>query len=45
VAGQLRFEQTNGNTHVMADVNGDGVADFLIQATGVVGFTPGDFLL
>jgi hypothetical protein len=26
-------------------VNGDGVADFLIQATGVVGFTPGDFLL
>jgi Ca2+-binding RTX toxin-like protein len=45
VAGQLRYEQMNGNTHVMADVNGDGEADFLIQVTGVVGFTPGDFLL
>jgi Ca2+-binding RTX toxin-like protein len=45
VAGQLRFEQTNGNTRVMADVNGDGVADFAIQVTGLVSFTSGDFLL
>ncbi|PVE20484.1 hypothetical protein DC522_32055 [Microvirga sp. KLBC 81] len=45
VAGQLRYEQTNGNTQVMGDVNGDGVADFVIQVTGLVGFTSGDFLL
>ncbi|WP_052955161.1 cadherin domain-containing protein [Microvirga vignae] len=45
VAGQLRYEQTSGNTQVMGDVNGDGVADFVIQVTGLVGFTSGDFLL
>ena len=45
VAGQLRYEQNNGNARVMGDVNGDGVADFVIQVTGLVSFTSGDFLL
>ena len=45
VVGQLRYEQANGSTHVMGDVNGDGVADFVIQVTGLVSFTSGDFLL
>jgi Ca2+-binding RTX toxin-like protein len=45
VAGQLRFEQANGHTHVMGDVNGDGAADFVIQVTGLVSFTSGDFVL
>lgn len=45
VAGQLRYEGTNGNTQVTGDVNVDRVADFVIQVTGLVGFTSGDFLL
>ncbi|HYC94869.1 MAG TPA: cadherin domain-containing protein, partial [Sphingomicrobium sp.] len=44
-AGQLRYEQSNGNTFVMGDVNGDGVADFAIQVIGVINFSSGDFLL
>lgn len=44
-AGELRYEQSDGNTRVMGDVNGDGVADFMIQVTGVVNFGSGDFML
>lgn len=45
VAGQLRYQQTGGNTFVMGDVNGDGVADFVIQVNGTVSFVAGDFIL
>ena len=44
-AGQLRYEQLNGSTFVMGDVDGDGVADFAIEVVGVVNFGSGDFLL
>ncbi|MDP9421702.1 MAG: cadherin domain-containing protein [Pseudomonadota bacterium] len=44
-AGQLRYEQSNGDTFVMGDVNGDGVADFAIQVVGLINFSSGDFLL
>ena len=44
-AGQLRYEQSDGNTFVLGDVNGDGVADFSIQVSGLVSFGSGDLLL
>ena len=34
VAGQLRWELSNGNTIVQGDTNGDGKADFSIQVNG-----------
>lgn len=45
VAGQLRTEVIFGNTYVMGDVNGDGVADFFIKLDGSVPLSAGDFLL
>ena len=45
VAGQLRYQQTGANTFVMGDVNGDGIADFVIQVGGLVNFGSGDFIL
>lgn len=45
VAGQLRYQQTGANTFVMGDVNGDGIADFVIQVSGLVNFGSGDFIL
>ena len=45
VAGQLHYEHSGGNTLVMGDVNGDGVADLVIQVSGLVSLTSGDFLL
>ena len=44
-AGELRYEHSDGNTLVEGDVNGDGVADFVIQVAGLVNFNSGDFLL
>jgi hypothetical protein len=44
-AGELRFEQVDGNTFVSGDVNGDGVADFSIQVNGLVNFSAVDFIL
>jgi hypothetical protein len=44
-AGELRFEKVSGDTHVLADINGDGKADFDIHLEGVVKFTDSDFLL
>ncbi|MEZ5742980.1 MAG: calcium-binding protein [Sphingomonadaceae bacterium] len=43
--GQLRYEQLPSNTAVTGDVNGDGVADFLIILTGLFTLTSGDFFL
>ncbi len=44
-AGELRFEQTGGNTIVQGDVNGDGLADFEIELTGTMTLVEGDFLI
>jgi Ca2+-binding RTX toxin-like protein len=44
-AGQLRYEITGGNTYVYGDVNGDGVADFMIQLLGSHAPTEADFVL
>ena len=51
VAGQLRWfyennsGNSNDNTIVAGDVNGDGVADFQIELDGFVSLTANDFLL
>jgi hypothetical protein len=45
VAGQLRYQQISGNTFISGDVNGDGVADFMIQVNGNITFQSGDFIL
>lgn len=45
VAGQLRAVVTSGNTFIQGDVNGDGVADFVIRVDGVHTLTAADFLL
>ncbi len=44
-AGELRFEQTGGNTIVQGDVNGDGLADFEIELTGTITMVESDFLI
>ncbi|MCE7798306.1 right-handed parallel beta-helix repeat-containing protein [Sphingobium sufflavum] len=45
VAGELRYEVANGNATIMGDVDGDGVADFIITARGVTTLTASDFAL
>ncbi|WP_277622509.1 M10 family metallopeptidase C-terminal domain-containing protein [Sphingomonas telluris] len=45
VAGELRYEESGGNTYVTGDTNGDGVADFLILLDGTHNLTGSDFLL
>ncbi len=44
-AGELRYAQTGGNTIVQGDVNGDGLADFEIELTGIINLVEGDFLI
>ncbi|WP_417723922.1 M10 family metallopeptidase C-terminal domain-containing protein [Salipiger sp.] len=44
-AGELRFGQGGGVTLVQADRDGDGVADFEIELTGLVDLTESDFLI
>lgn len=44
VAGQLRYEQVDGNTYVSGDVNGDGIADFMIRLDGVHSLGSDDFV-
>jgi Ca2+-binding RTX toxin-like protein len=50
-AGELRFEQfdearkKDDYTWVSGDTDGDGAADFIIQASGLVNFVKGDFEL
>jgi Ca2+-binding RTX toxin-like protein len=44
-AGELRYEHSDGNTRVKGDVNGDAIADFVIEVMGLVSFNSGDFLL
>jgi Ca2+-binding RTX toxin-like protein len=45
VAGQLRYETWGGVTTIAGDVNGDGVADLVIQLSGSVPLTASDFIL
>ena len=45
VAGEIRFEQANGDTLVSADTDGDGQADLAIHCTGMIDFNANDFLL
>jgi hypothetical protein len=45
LAGQLRYEQANGNTFVSAGTDGDGVADFAIQVDGLHALRSADFIL
>ncbi|MBG6073842.1 Ca2+-binding RTX toxin-like protein, partial [Polaromonas sp. CG_9.7] len=45
VAGQLRYSLVGGNTVMEGDVNGDAVADFQLELTGVHSFVAADLLL
>jgi Ca2+-binding RTX toxin-like protein len=45
VAGQLRYEQVDGNTFISGDTNGDGVADFMIRLDGLHTLGSGDLLV
>ena len=45
VAGQLRSEVIVGNTFLMADTTGDGVADLWLQLDGTVTVAAGDLAL
>ncbi|TMM46198.1 calcium-binding protein [Qipengyuania marisflavi] len=44
-AGELRFEQIGSSTRVYADVDGDGVADFMIRLNGLHDLQASDFML
>ncbi|WP_417723700.1 calcium-binding protein [Salipiger sp.] len=44
-AGELAYVHEGGNTIVQADVDGDGLADFEIELTGVMDLTADDFLI
>ncbi len=45
VAGQQRSEVISGNTFLIADLNGDGVADLLLRLDGTVTVGAGDLSL
>ncbi len=45
IAGELRAVTQNGNTTLMGDVNGDGVADFQVVVVGGGTLQASDFLL
>ncbi|WP_342236726.1 S8 family serine peptidase [Inquilinus sp. OTU3971] len=45
-AGELRFALTDPTTTTIAgDINGDGVSDFQIRLTGLIGLVAADFVL
>ena len=44
-AGQLRAYQSNGDTFVAGDVDGDAQADFLMYLEGAISLNASDFLL
>jgi Ca2+-binding RTX toxin-like protein len=44
-AGSLRIVTLNGDTFVMADLNGDRISDFTIQLEGIHQLTANDFFL
>ena len=45
VAGQLRWFQSSGMTFVEGDTNGNQLADFQLQLTGLKALTANDFIL
>lgn len=45
VAGQLHYLVSGANTLIEGDFNGDKVADFQIELTGLVTLTGTDFVL
>lgn len=45
LAGQLHYLASGANTIVEGDVNGDKLADFQIQLTGLKTLTAADFIL
>lgn len=45
IAGELRFQESNGVTSVMGDTNGDGLADFTLLMPGAGTLQAADFLL
>lgn len=44
VAGEVRTQVINGNTFVQGDVDGDGVADFMIRLDGIISLTADDLV-
>lgn len=44
-AGELRFTQTDTQTFIYADANGDGKADFSITLDAAINLVKGDFIL
>jgi len=44
-AGELRTYQASGNTYVVGDTNGDGVADFMIRVDGLHSLQASDFII
>ena len=45
VAGQLRSEVISGNTYLIADTNGDAIADLWLRLDGTVTVGAGDLTL
>lgn len=45
IAGQLRYEFVGNDTRVEGDTNGDGLADFEINLTGIIFLTFSNFIL
>lgn len=45
VAGELRFEQVGGETHIFGDTDGNGIADFTIILDTTVDLVSSDFTL
>ncbi|HTV68159.1 MAG TPA: calcium-binding protein [Rhizobiaceae bacterium] len=44
-AGELRFQKIGTDSHIQADVNGDGKIDFTVISDVAVTFVKGDFIL
>jgi Ca2+-binding RTX toxin-like protein len=44
-AGELRYYQSNGQTYIQGDTNGDGDGDFLIRLDGLHNLMGSDFII
>jgi Ca2+-binding RTX toxin-like protein len=44
-AGELRYEQSGGDTYIYGDMNGDGTADLMVKLIGVHDLVSTDFTL